>query len=69
MLKPDALLEAVIGNLIHIMLTFERGLAYVTKHFFLGFPCSHILAICHCRAIDFQQFIQGYYTTRAYLSI
>ena len=34
----------------------------------LGFPCSHILAACHCRLIDFQQFVQRYYTTRAYLS-
>ena len=31
-LKLDALLEAVIGNLTHIMLNFERGLAHITKH-------------------------------------
>ena len=69
MLKLDALLEAIIGNLVHIMLTFEWGLAHVTKHFFLGFLCSHILAACHCQSDEFQQFVQGYYTTRAYLSI
>ena len=32
-LKLDALLEVVIGNLTHIMLTFGRGLAHVGKHF------------------------------------
>ena len=34
----------------------------------LGFPCSHILATCHCRAFDFRQFVQSYYTTHVYLS-
>ena len=38
------------------------------KTLLLGFPCSHILAACHCRSIDFRQFVQGYYTTHAYLS-
>ena len=38
------------------------------KTLLLGFPCSHILTTCHYRAIDFQQFVQGYYTTCAYLS-
>ena len=66
MLKLGTLLETVIGNLAHIMLTFKRGLAHVTKRL-LGFPCSHILATCHCRAIDFQQFVQDY-TTHVYLS-
>ena len=33
MLKLGTLLEAVIGNLAHIMLPFKRGLAHVTKHF------------------------------------
>ena len=32
----------------------------------LGF--SHIFAACHCQLIDFWQFVQGYYTTQAYLS-
>ena len=37
------------------------------KTLLLGFPCSHILVVCHCRAIDFQQFVQDY-TTHVYLS-
>ena len=31
--KLDTLLEAVIGNLAHIMLPFKQGLAHLTKHF------------------------------------
>ncbi|RVW64593.1 hypothetical protein CK203_048489 [Vitis vinifera] len=55
-------------NPTHIMLTFKKGSCTCNKTFLLGFPCSHILAVCHCRAIDFRQFVQGYYTTCAYLS-
>ena len=35
MLKLDTLLEAIVGNLTHIILTFKQGLAHVTKHFCL----------------------------------
>ena len=38
------------------------------KTLLLRFPCSHILVACHCWSIDFRQFVQGYYTTHAYLS-
>ena len=38
------------------------------KTLLLRFPCSHILVASHCWSIDFRQFVQGYYTTRAYLS-
>ncbi|RVW43332.1 hypothetical protein CK203_070261 [Vitis vinifera] len=48
--------------------TLQTGSCTCNKTLLLGFPCSHILAVCHCRAIDFRQFVQGYYTTRAYLS-
>nr|CAN61286.1 hypothetical protein VITISV_028650 [Vitis vinifera] len=48
--------------------TLQTGSCTCNKTLLLGFPCSHILATCHCRAIDFRQFVQGYYTTRAYLS-
>ncbi|RVW29435.1 Serine/threonine-protein phosphatase 7 long form-like [Vitis vinifera] len=48
--------------------TLQTGSCTCNKTLLLGFPCSHILAACHCRAIDFRQFVQGYYTTRAYLS-
>ena len=46
----------------------QIGSCTCNKTLLLGFPCSHILAACHCRAIDFRKFVQGYYTTRAYLS-
>ena len=45
----------------------QMGSCTCNKTLLLGFPCSHILAACHCRSIDFQQFVQGYYTTHAYL--
>ncbi|KAL6343506.1 hypothetical protein AAG906_024871 [Vitis piasezkii] len=45
----------------------QTGSCTCDKTLLLGFPCSHILATCHCRAIDFQQFVQDY-TTHAYLS-
>ena len=48
--------------------TLQTRSCKCNKILLLGFPCLHILAVCHCRAIDFQQFVQGYYTTRAYLS-
>ncbi|RVW26810.1 hypothetical protein CK203_099738 [Vitis vinifera] len=48
--------------------TLQTGSCTCNKTLLLGFPCSHILAVCHCRANDFRQFVQGYYTTRAYLS-
>ncbi|KAL6318599.1 hypothetical protein AAG906_000677 [Vitis piasezkii] len=37
--------------------TLQTGSCTCNKTLLLGFPCSHILAACHC-----------YYTTRAYLS-
>ena len=46
----------------------QRGSCTCNKTLLLGFPCSHILVACHGRAIDFRQFVQSYYTTRAYLS-
>ncbi|RVW68072.1 hypothetical protein CK203_064579 [Vitis vinifera] len=48
--------------------TLQTGSCTCNKTLLLGFPCLHILAACHCRAIDFRQFVQGYYTTHAYLS-
>ena len=33
------------------------------KTLIYGFPCSHIIASCHHRCVDFQLFVQGYYTT------
>ena len=31
-----------------------------------GFPCSHIIAACQHRCVDFRLFVQGYYTTQLY---
>ena len=47
----------------------RTGSCTCTKTLLLGFPCSHILVACHCRSIDFRQFVHSYYTTRCYLSI
>ena len=46
----------------------QRGSCTCNKTLLLRFPCSHILVASHCWSIDFRQFVQGYYTTRAYLS-
>ena len=32
------------------------------------FQCSHILAACHFRSIDFRSFVQHYYTMQSYFS-
>ena len=31
-----------------------------------GFPYSHIIAVCKFRSVDFQLFVQGYYSTQSY---
>ena len=31
-----------------------------------GFPCSHIIAACQHRCVDFRLFVQGYYTKQSY---
>ena len=31
-----------------------------------GFPCSHIIAACQHRCVDFHLFVEGYYTTKSY---
>ena len=36
------------------------------KTLIYGFPCSHIIAACQHRCVDFQFFVQGYYTTQSY---
>ena len=35
------------------------------KTLIYGFPCSHILAACHFRSIDFRSFVQHYYTIQS----
>ena len=36
------------------------------KPLIYGFPCSHIIAACQHRCVDFQLFVQGYYTMQSY---
>ena len=36
------------------------------KTLIFGFPCSHIIAACQDRCVDFRFFVQGYYTTQSY---
>ena len=36
------------------------------KTLIYGFPCSHIIAVCQHRCVDFRLFVQGHYTTQSY---
>ena len=36
------------------------------KTLIYGFPCSHIIAACQHRCVDFRLFVQGYYITQSY---
>ena len=36
------------------------------KTLIYGFPCSHIIAACQHRCVNFRLFVQGYYTTQSY---
>ena len=45
----------------------ECGCTY-GKTLINGFPCSHSLAACHFRSIDFKSFVQHYYTMQSYFS-
>ena len=36
------------------------------KTLIYGFPCSHIIATCQHRCVDFRFFLEGYYTTQSY---
>ena len=36
------------------------------KALIYGFPCSHIIAACQHRCVDFRSFVQGYYSTQSY---
>ena len=36
------------------------------KFMIYGFPCSHIIAACQHRCVDFRLFVQAYYTTESY---
>ena len=36
------------------------------KTLIYGFPCSHIIAACQHRCVDFRLFVHGYYNTQSY---
>ena len=36
------------------------------KTLIYGFPCSHIIATCQHRCVNFRLFVQGYYNTQSY---
>ena len=36
------------------------------KTLIYGFPCSHIIAACQHRCVDFLLFVEGYYTIKSY---
>ena len=36
------------------------------KTLIYGFPCSHIIAACQHRCVDFRFFVEAYYTTQSY---
>ena len=36
------------------------------KTLIYGFPCSHMIAACKHRCVDFRLFVEGYYTTQSY---
>ena len=54
------------GRTYHVNL-YEHGCT-CGKTLIYGFPCSHILAVCHFRLIDFRSFVQHYYTIQSYFS-
>ena len=39
------------------------------KTLIYGFSCSHLLAACHIRSIDFRLFVQHYYAMQSYFRI
>ena len=39
------------------------------KTLIYGFPCSHIIAACQHRCVDFRLFVQGYYIAQSYYDI
>ena len=47
---------------------FRKRSCTCRKTLLLGFPCSYILASCHCRLVNFPQIVQNYYTTQTYMS-
>ena len=52
------------GVVKRIALTYMTKNAHVERHY--GFPCSHIIAACQHRCVDFRLFVQRYYTTQSY---
>ena len=56
--------KAKSGKTHHLNLHERKGTC--SKTLIYGFPCSHILAACQFCSVDFQTFVQGYYSTQSY---
>ena len=52
------------GRIHHLNLNDKK--CTCGKTLIYGFPCSHIIAACQHRCVDFLLFVQGYYTTHSY---
>ena len=52
------------GRIHHLNLNDKK--CTCGKTLIYGFPCSHIIAACQHRCVDFRSFVQGYYTTQSY---
>ena len=52
------------GRIHHLNLNDKK--CTCDKTLIYGFPCSHIIAACQHRCVDFRLFVQGYYTTQSY---
>ena len=52
------------GRIHHLNLNEKK--CTCGKTLIYGFPCSHIIAACQHRCVDFRSFVQGYYTTQSY---
>ena len=52
------------GRIHHLNLNEKK--CTCGKTLIYGFPCSHIIAACHHRCVDFRLFVQGNYTTQSY---
>ena len=50
----------------HRLNLHDHKCTYGGKTLIYGFPCSHIIAACQCRSVDFRSFVQGYYSTQSH---
>ena len=56
--------KSMSGRIHHLNLNDKK--CTCGKTLIYEFPCSHIIAACQHRCVDFRLFVQGYYTTQSY---